>query len=243
VTLASTNTAVATVPATVIVPAGATSATFTITTKPVTGTGTFADISGTAGGVTRGAPIHVNPAPTGPMLASVSFTPSTVVGGGSATGTVTFSGPTNGATVALSSSNTAVAQVPAETVVNGGQSSGAFPVTTSSVTVSTVVTITATAFGVSKTGTLTVSPGTPPPADTVAITRAEWQAGLLRIEATSTNPNAILSVFTESGAFMFTLTNNGGGRFSDQREEVFAPPSITVKSNFGGSATRTVTKK
>jgi hypothetical protein len=38
---------------------------------------------------------------------------------------------------------------------------------------------------------------------------------------------------------MFTLTNNGGGRFSDQRGFVENPRSITVKSNFGGSATHT----
>jgi hypothetical protein len=185
----------------------------------------------------------VNPAPTGPTLSSVSFVPANVTGGGGATGTVTFSGPTDGAGVSLTSSNPAVASVPAETVVNQGQSSGAFPVSTTSVTAVTSVTITATSAGVSRSGTLTVSPGAAPAADTVAITRAEWQAGLLRIEATSTNPNAILSVYSESGSFMFTLTNNGGGRYSDQRGFVFAPSIITVKSNFGGSATRTVARK
>jgi hypothetical protein len=96
---------------------------------------------------------------------------------------------------------------------------------------------------VSRTATLTVSPGAAPADDTVAITRAEWAAGLLRIEATSTNPNAILSVYSESGSFMFTLTNNGGGRYSDQRGFVSPPSIITVKSNFGGSATKTVARK
>lgn len=243
VTLASTDTAVATVPATVTVPAGATSATFTITTKPVTGTGTFADISGTAGGVTRGAPIHVNPAPTGPTLSSVSFSPSSVVGGGSSTGTVTFSGPTDGAVVSLTSSNPGVASVPAETVVNQGQSSGTFPVSTTSVSATTSVTITATAFGVSRTGTLTVSPGAAPPADTVAIQRAEWSSGRLRIDATSTNSNAILSVYSVSNSFMFELTNLGGGRYSAERPWVDPPSIITVRSNFGGSATKSVARK
>ena len=37
------------------------------------------------------------------------------------------------------------------------------------------------------------------------------------------------------------LTNNGGGRYSDQRGFITRPDQITVKSNFGGSATATVT--
>ena len=40
---------------------------------------------------------------------------------------------------------------------------------------------------------------------------------------------------------MFTLTNNGGGKFSDQRGFIFSPEVITVRSNFGGSATATLT--
>lgn len=183
--------------------------------------------------------------PSQPTLSSVSFAPANVAGGGSSTGTVTFNAATDGAVVSLSSSNPAVASVPAEVVVNGGQSSGAFPVTTTSVISDTLVTVTATAFGVTRTSTLTVSAAaSPPAADTVAIQRAEWAAGLLRIEATSTNPNAILSVYlTASDSFMFTLTNLEGGRYSAQRPWVFSPESITVKSNFGGSATKAVIKK
>jgi len=37
-----------------------------------------------------------------------------------------------------------------------------------------------------------------------------------------------------------TLTNEGGWKFQDQREEVFPPDQpLVVKSNFGGSATAT----
>ena len=65
---------------------------------------------------------------------------------------------------------------------------------------------------------------------------------MLTIEATSTNPTAILSVYTQSGGFMFTLTNQGGGRYSDQRGWVTSPLVITVRSNYGGSATATLTR-
>ena len=92
-----------------------------------------------------------------------------------------------------------------------------------------------------KTTTITVTPGAPPAADVVRITKASWKKGLLTIEATSTNPNAILSVYGSTGSFMFTLTNKGGGKYSDQRGFIFSPERITVRSNFGGSASAKLT--
>ena len=192
--------------------------------------------------VLRTANLSVNAAtPPGPSLSSVSVSPSTLTGGSPATGTVTFTGVTDGASVQLSSSDSAVVQVPAETVVNGGASSGAFPVTTATVSASTTATITATWFSITRTALVTVTPGAPAPADQVAIRKARWKAGLLTIEATSSNPAAILSVYSQSGEFMFALTNQGGGRYFDQRGWVFNPQVITVRSNLGGSATATVT--
>ncbi len=184
------------------------------------------------------------PSPGLPVLSSVSFTPAIVPGGSPATGTVKFGSVTDGAVVTLFNSNPAVVTVPAETVVSGGQSSGAFPVTTTSVTTTTVVTIMATAFGVNRMATITVTPATAPPVnDTVAIQQALWQAGILKISATSNNPNAILSVYlTASNSFMFNLTNLGGGRFQMQRPWLDNPLSITVRSNFGGAATHSTVK-
>ena len=193
---------------------------------------------------TAGAKGGVVTPPPLPVLSTVSFSPAIVAGGSPSTGTVKFGSATDGAVVTLFNSNPTVVTVPAETVVFGGQSSGAFPVTTKAVTSPTVVTIMATAFGVSRTGTLTITPATAPPvSDTVTITRALWSASILRIEATSTNPNAILNVhLTVNDSFMFTLTNLGGGRFQDQRPWLDNPLSITVRSNFGGSATKSTVK-
>ena len=143
----------------------------------------------------------------------------------------------DGAVVQLFSSNPAVAQVPSETVVNARTSSGTFNLSTSNVSANTTVTITAHWFGVSQTTTITAKPGALPAADVVKITKAKRKKGLLTIEATSTNPNAILSVYSRSGAVMFTLTNNGGGRYSDQRGWVENPMQVPVRSNFGRSAT------
>ena len=41
---------------------------------------------------------------------------------------------------------------------------------------------------------------------------------------------------------MFSLTNNGGGKYSDQRGFIDNPQQITVRSNFGGSATASTTR-
>jgi hypothetical protein len=59
--------------------------------------------------------------------------------------------------------------------------------------------------------------------------------------AASTNPAAVLNVFDQDGTFTgITLTNQGGGKFADQRSEVFPPDQpIVIESNFGGSATAT----
>jgi hypothetical protein len=80
--------------------------------------------------------------------------------------------------------------------------------------------------------------------DTVTITRAEYRTSrsTLRVEATSTRADATLQVFvTSSGELIGTLTNNGGGRFRGQFSWPVNPQNITVRSNFGGQATRTVT--
>jgi trimeric autotransporter adhesin len=69
----------------------------------------------------------------------------------------------NNFTVALHSSNPAVASVPASVGFLNGQQTASFPISTTAVGTSTNVTITATSANVSKTATLTVVP-TPPPA-------------------------------------------------------------------------------
>jgi hypothetical protein len=241
VLLFSSDPSVAGVPATAVVPAGATSVSFAIATS-ATAPATIVQITAAVQNVPRTANLSVNAAPpAGPSLSALSVTPASVTGGSAATGTVQFTGATDGAVVQLSSSNPAVAQVPAETIVDGGASSGAFAVSTSAVAARTTVTITARWFGVTRTVTLTLTPGAPAAADRVAIKKARWKQGLLTIEATSTNANAILSVYSRTGEFMFTLTNDGGGRFSDQRGFVFSPEVITVRSNLGGSATATLT--
>ena len=244
VALSSSNTSVAAAPSSVTVPAGATSASFNVTTSSVTAS-TSATISASYNGVTRSATLTVQPAQS-VTLSSVGLSPTSVTGGSSSQGTVTLSGaaPSGGATVALSSSNGAVAAVPASVTVAAGATSATFTATTNSVTATTSVTISASYGGVTNTATLTVNPAQS--ADTVSIQLAEYASDKreLRVEATSTNSSAVLKCYVSStGELIGTLTNDGGGRYRGQFTWPTNPQNITVRSSLGGSATRSVAAK
>ena len=142
----------------VIVPAGATSATFTVGTYKVS-VPMVASIIATYGGVTQTAMLTVNPT-TAPTLSTLSLNPASVTGGTSSTGTVTLTAPApaGGMVVTLASNNTAAATVPASVTVAAGATSATFTVTTNAVTASTAVAISATAGVVTRSATLTVNP-------------------------------------------------------------------------------------
>ncbi|XAS66563.1 putative Ig domain-containing protein [Micrococcaceae bacterium Sec5.7] len=185
-----------------------------------------------------------------PALAGFSVNPTNVTGGSPATGTlsITLAAPAGGTTIGLTNSEPAVATVPASVTVPAGQTSATFTVTTQPVTSSFTVVITATLGGDSRFVFLSVAPPAPPPAaDSVAIQRAEYNAGkrTLAVEATSTNASAILRVFnTATDVQIGTLANQGGGRYNATFSNVATNPgNITVKSSLGGSASRTVTVK
>jgi FG-GAP-like repeat len=176
-------------------------------------------------------------------IASLSLNPTTVTGGNSSTGTVTLTAVAPAATTVAIASNNAAATVPNSVVVPAGSNSRTFSVTTAQVQATTSAVITASLNGTSRSATLTINPAAGG-ADTVSITRGEYEAGnrRLRVEATSTRSTAILQVFvTSSGQLIGTLSNQGGGRYRGEFAWSVNPQSITVRSNFGGQATRTVT--
>jgi hypothetical protein len=161
VTLASSNTSAATVPASVSVPAGAVSATFSITVNTVTSTSTVA-ISGVYSGVTKSANLTVNPPAATVSLLSITLSPTTIVGGKNSTGTakLTAAAPAGGALVSLSSSNTAIAAVPASVAIPAGATSATFAVTTTPASSTASATISGTMAGTTKSASLTVSAAT-----------------------------------------------------------------------------------
>jgi len=181
------------------------------------------------------------PTPAALSLSSLSVNPSSVIGGNPSVGTVVLSGaaPTGGAVVTLASSNVTIATVPASVTVAAGATSAIFTITTNRVTATKSVTISGVRGGLTKTALLTVNA-----VDTIAIQRAEYVRSRkqLRVDATSTAPTATLRVYvTATGAFIGTMTNNGGGRFSALLSWPVNPKNITVRSSLGGAASRAVT--
>jgi uncharacterized protein (TIGR03437 family) len=140
----------------VVIPSGQNSASFTITTAAVTAARTVT-ITATYGGLKQSATLTVNP-PGSPTLTSVTVSPAYVTGGTTATGTVTLgaAAPVGGIAVTLLSSSVAYAQVPSFVTVPQGATTASFTISTSHVTSTQTVTITAKAGAVTETAVLTV---------------------------------------------------------------------------------------
>ncbi len=157
VALSSANTSLATVPASVTVPSGQLTATFTATTATVTQT-TPVVISASLDGTTVSTTLFLV---VSRAVASVTLNPSTVVGPASSTGTVTLrsAAPSGNAVVSLASSNTVLATVPSTVVVPSGQASATFTVNAAQVTATATVVISATHENVTESATLTINPG------------------------------------------------------------------------------------
>jgi hypothetical protein len=83
-------------------------------------------------------------------------------------------------------------------------------------------------------------------ADTVSIQLAEYDSDKreLRVEAASTNSSATLRVYvTSTNTLIGILSNEGGGRYRGEFSWSTNPQNITIRSSFGGIASRTVTLK
>jgi hypothetical protein len=263
ISLSSNNPAVATVPAGVLVQAGATSATFNLSTNPVTSP-TFVTISASYGGVTRTATLTVLP----PALSSLTLNPTSVTGGAASTGTVALTGPaySGGVTVSVSSSNLDVARVlishlavPMGAKVNivtvpAGQTSATFSITTQPVASATSVTISGSYGGVTRTATLTVLPpalssltlnptsvtGGAASTGTVALTGPAYSGGVtVSLSVRGPDPTiatvpAVATVPTGATTTTFTVRAN----------PVASATSVSVEASYGGvtkHATLTVT--
>jgi hypothetical protein len=144
----------ATVPAKVVIPGGATQATFSVVSHPVNAK-TNVNVNASAPGSAMGALLTINPA----ALALMNISPNQVQGGAPATGTVRLNGnaASPGAKVDLSS-NSPLASVPAEVTVPPGSGRADFAISTLAVTQQTVVTISGKRLGVTRAATLTLKP-------------------------------------------------------------------------------------
>jgi hypothetical protein len=230
VSLASSHVNVASVPQTVTVAAGATSATFSVTTSPVSVT-TTVTITASYGGTTSTASLTVGPEPPPASLQAVSLNPTSVTGGGSSQGTVTLSSaaPAGGAAVSLSSSNPGVANVPPSVTIAAGATSATFTTTTSSVGASTAVTVTASYNGTSRSAGLTVNPA----AQTATLTvTASGRSG----ERVLSSPAGISVNVGSSGSASFAAGTSITLSVSNGRDAIWSGACSS-----GGTKTKTCT--
>jgi hypothetical protein len=253
VALASSNAAVF-FPSgnTVLIPAGSQFADFKVSTKAVSAP-TLSTISATYHLVTLNTSLSVVSAFT---LASVP--PVSILGefgGNAGVGTVTLSGPaSDGVVVSLASANPAVLAVPASVAVAPGATSATFPMTANHVAADTVVTVTGTLAGTTRSGAVTVKHQ---PA-IVVIQKAEYvvKKGQLTVQATTTNIEPVgadiipsLTVYNAStGALVgsIRLANVGKGNvgtFTGVLTVTGSLTSIGVQDFAGGLAIGAVAQK
>jgi hypothetical protein len=152
---------VATVPTLVTVPAGAASANFIVSTKQVSIYGPVRVQIGAIIFDGGSSAKYVTLSVTGPPIPPVAVVldPASVPGGSSSTAFITIgaTAPAGGMTVMLSSSDIAVATVPATVTVPAATTSASVTVFTNQVIAPTGVTIAATSGGVTKSAVLTVN--------------------------------------------------------------------------------------
>ena len=125
-----------------------------------------------------------------------------------------------GFTVALSS-NHAAASTPSSVTVPPGSQSAVFPITTSTVTTSTIATIKATAGGVTKTTSLTINPSSPPPPPPQTATLTVTTRGRNGTTITST-PAGISVSIPNTGSASFNIGTSITLRVSNNRDAIWS---------------------
>lgn len=153
ITLSSSNTGAATVPARVMIPAGATSATFPVQTQELK-TSVTVMISASLEDETISAGLHVN----APGLVSIKLSTRGICGGLGLTGTVTLgcSHHSNPITINLSCSDSTLVHIPSTCTIPAGALSAKFTILTGACSADSLVTIKASYNGVVKSVNLTI---------------------------------------------------------------------------------------
>jgi Tol biopolymer transport system component len=188
-------------------------------------------------------------APAAAQLDALTLSPTSVLGGGRAVGTVTLTAPApvGDALVLLSVGNSAAA-VPPSARVPAGARTTTFPVTTRAVTASTQVAIDATYGPVTRSATLQVTAPPPPPPRTVTgleLSRATAPGGadvVATVTVSGSAGNATVTLSTDAptlAAVPATITVPAGvttGSFLVSTRPVVVPATVQVTASAGGAS-------
>jgi len=240
INMSSSNPSVVAVPATIAMPGNQAWGQFPITVGQVS-VPTLVTLTASLNGVSASNQLSVLP----PTLDAQPFqaNPTLATGGAAMTGWVDLAGGglagPSGAVVSLSTSSPA-AVVPASVTIPAGVSGTTFPITTSPVTASTIVTISANYNGVTAQWPITLTPGPAPtsllirPMSTTngsqaVVTSAEGVGFDQIMQMTSSNP-ALASV----PSTITVAAVSGIGSVSIVTAPVTQPTVVTISVNGGG---------
>ena len=248
VTLSSSSAAFP-APASIVVPAGQSSASVNVISSGVSAS-TAVTVTAKYNGGTKTASLTLTPAVL-PSLTSIAISQAAANGNGAEILTVTLSAaaPTGGSTVMLSSSNRALT-VPAGIVVPAGAKSVSGIVEAAAVTASTTVTLTATYNGGSKTATVTLVPVVVPTLATLSASPASVKGGTIATLSVALSGPApaggsVISLTSSSAALPLPASvlmpaGAASGWLQVETRAVTAPITVTITGTSGG-ASRTAT--
>ncbi len=212
-------------PASVTIPAGQTSFSFSVSYRPVTAN-QMVTVTATRGATTQTASVSF----VASTVLSITLSPNSVHGGTVVTATVTLSSPATGSgqLVTLGTSDSSAATVPATFIIPAGSSSGTFAITTLPVSVDKTPTIRAV------TGPVGVS--------------AQLQVKWAPIKSLTLSPNSVQggSGTTVTGTVTLEGPAGPGGRLvklSVNQQNVITIPATVLVPEGSTTATFNVTHK
>jgi uncharacterized protein (TIGR03437 family) len=237
----SANVNAAQPPATVTIPFGQTSATFTIPTIAVTSVQAVT-ITATYAGSSQPAMLNVNP-----VFTFTLSTPS-ATSGASITGTITLGSPApaQGAMIGLAANDTLTVQIPPFVTIPSGQTSAAVAITINPVISSRTVTLTATYASVTEQVSLTVVPaGTPTLAGltlsstavkggtavTGTVTLSTATTGLFGVTVTLQSSNMLVA---QTPASVSVAASQTTATFTITTSPVISTQTATITASAGG---------
>jgi hypothetical protein len=249
VSITNDNPGLVTTPLNVSIPAGQSSASFIIHTQQTALT-TPVTITGTYGGVSKSTTLTVAAPSNAAVIAAVTLTPSSVVGGSTQGVRVQVSldqpAPPEGATITLSSSDPNVVRLPPSLGIAAGGTSGFADFTTAAVSTATQVTIRATYGGSTQSAVLTVNPVPAPPAPTLTgitlnpttVTGGGNVQGTVTLSApaqaaTVVNLSSSSAVATVP-ASVTVAAGSSSASFNVGTTSVASPASATISAVLGG---------
>ncbi len=245
VSVSSSSPAV-TPPASVFVNPGEFSVSFPIPTSAVT-VNTTATVSASWDGTAVQSQITLTPQQ---QPASLTLSPTSTVGqSGGSFATVTVAAPqSSDLTLQVTSSHPAIAAVPTAVTIPAGSTTGGFNVFTSAVTTDTVVTISVSGGGVTRSASLIVTPAAPPPAPAVStialspstIAGGGSSQGTVTLAGAAPTGGAAVQLTSSNAAVTTvpsTITVPAGGTsasFAIGTTAVTASTAVTVAATSGG---------